>query len=77
MRVFGIFALWPSISFCFQVMSMLHVVIPEAMRPYSLLHTFTTDSYQMITSLTFHGNDKLIAGSRDCNVSGWICNMYM
>lgn len=48
---------------------MLHDVIPEAMRPYSLLHSFTTDSYQMITSLTYHGNDKLIAGSRDCNVS--------
>lgn len=56
-------------------MSMLHGVIPEAMRPYSLLHTFTIDTYQMITSLTYHGNDKLIAGSRDCNVSGLTCDM--
>ena len=48
---------------------MLHGVIPEAMRPYSLLHTLTIDSYQMVTSLTFHGKDRLIAGSRDSNVS--------
>ena len=60
---------------CFQVMSMLHGVIPEAMRPYSLLHTITIDSYQMITSLTYHGNNKLIAGSRDCNVSGLTCDI--
>ena len=50
-------------------MSMLHDVIPEPMRPYSLRDTVTVETYQMITSLTYHGNTKLIAGSRDCNVS--------
>ena len=55
---------------------MLHGVIPEAMRPYSLLHTLTIDSYQMITSLTYHGKDKLIAGSRDCNVSILIFDVF-
>lgn len=53
-----------------QVLSMLHDTIPESMRPYSLLHTLCIESYQMITSLTYKGSDTLIAGSRDCNVSG-------
>ena len=48
---------------------MLHDVIPEALRPYSMLHSFSIDSYQMITSLTYHGNNRLITGSCDNNVS--------
>ena len=50
-------------------MSMLQQVTPEIVRPYTVRNTHTTTGGQMITSLSFKGNDLLITGSRDTQVS--------
>ena len=48
---------------------MLQQLIPEALRPYSLLHSHLTHSHQMVTCLVFTDNETLVSGSRDCHVS--------
>lgn len=54
-----------------EVMQVLQSVIPESVRPYSLLRSHAIPSGQMVTSLSFRGSDVLISGSRDCYVSFW------
>ena len=51
-------------------MKTLHMIIPEAVRPYALAHSFeATQSCRMITSISYYGSETLVVGSRDCNVS--------
>jgi ankyrin repeat protein len=54
-----------------EVMQVLQALLPEAIRPYSLLHTHTPDRNQMVTSLVFTDNDTLVSGSRDCHATFW------
>ena len=53
---------------CIQVMQVLQELIPKAVRPYSLLHSYTSDRRQMVTSLVFTDAETLVSGSRDCHV---------
>ncbi len=52
-----------------QIMSMLQQVTPEIVRPYTVRNTHTATGGQMITSLSFKGNDLLITGSHDTQVT--------
>ena len=54
---------------CVQVMQVMQELMPEAVRPYSLLHSHTPDRSQMVNSLVFTDTDTLVSGSRDCHVS--------
>ena len=52
-----------------QVMQVLKKLLPEEVRPYSLLHSHSPLRQQMVTSLVFTDTGTLVSGSRDCHVS--------
>jgi ankyrin repeat protein len=54
-----------------EVMSVLQRLIPEEVRPYSILHSHTPPRHLMITSLVFTDSTTLVSGSRDCHATFW------